>query len=422
LGTYDPVRWRAFRYLADRGANVEFNDGSQQVFHPEPGRAYWLITRSDHRLDTEPISTLSVSTEHPFEIVLAPGWNQIGNPFAFPVARADVLLPAHAESLTAFDPNAGTVGDYSERPVGVLEPFAGYFVYNAASSPETLRVRPVEMAVERQVAWAGAGAGHQAATPAAGGWFLRLIARSSDAIDATNLLGIHPDARDQRDALDDREPPPAPGSWVRLAFAHSDWHDCPGLYRHDLRAPGLEGNLWEIEITSALRGEAVEIQPQLEGSLPADLVVRLFDPEQSTSTDLRRPDGGLASYSVLSHGPDRLVRLTLLAGTEAWVAAQLLPQLALPAQVALENTPNPFNGATRIRFALPQSEVVTLAIYNVRGERVATLARGEALPAGYHVRWWNGRDETGRPASSGVYFCRLVTNSGALTRRMMLLK
>ncbi len=95
----------------------------------------------------------------------------------------------------------------------------------------------------------------------------------------------------------------------------------------------------------------------------------------------------------------------------------------LPTHLVLDqNTPNPFNAATRIRIGLPEGERVTLAIYNVRGERVAVLRQGEVVPAGYHADIWSGTDAAGRPVGSGVYFCRLQAGATMLTRRLVLLR
>jgi flagellar hook assembly protein FlgD len=64
---------------------------------------------------------------------------------------------------------------------------------------------------------------------------------------------------------------------------------------------------------------------------------------------------------------------------------------------------------------------VSLVIYDVRGARVRTLV-GEAQAAGRYVVEWNGRTESGAPAGSGVYFCRLETPGFSDARKMVLLK
>jgi len=70
------------------------------------------------------------------------------------------------------------------------------------------------------------------------------------------------------------------------------------------------------------------------------------------------------------------------------------------------NYPNPFNPATTIRFKLPSTGRVELAVFDVRGALVAKLVTGER-DAGEHAVVWDGMDDLGRPAASGVYLYRL---------------
>ena len=70
---------------------------------------------------------------------------------------------------------------------------------------------------------------------------------------------------------------------------------------------------------------------------------------------------------------------------------------------------------------MQESAHVTLQIYNLFGQLVATLVDAERAPGSYEVVW-NGDDLLGRPAAGGVYFSQLVTANGQTTRRMTLLK
>lgn len=76
------------------------------------------------------------------------------------------------------------------------------------------------------------------------------------------------------------------------------------------------------------------------------------------------------------------------------------------ANVALSIRPNP-SGAPRLVFVLPRTAAVDLAVFDVAGRRVRTLARG-MFGAGTHERAWDGADDAGRPAGAGLYFFRLA--------------
>jgi hypothetical protein len=86
-----------------------------------------------------------------------------------------------------------------------------------------------------------------------------------------------------------------------------------------------------------------------------------------------------------------------------------------------QNYPNPFNPTTTIAFSIKERGHVSLAIYNVAGERVQTLA-DEIVAAGAHTSVWDGRDAAGQPVSSGVYFYQLKATGFEQTRKMVLLK
>ncbi len=88
----------------------------------------------------------------------------------------------------------------------------------------------------------------------------------------------------------------------------------------------------------------------------------------------------------------------------------------------LQNSPNPFNPTTSIRYSVGTDGArVGMHIYDVAGRRVATVLEGTS-PAGSHVASWNGRDDSGRPVASGIYFCRLSVDAWTASRKMVLLK
>ncbi len=85
------------------------------------------------------------------------------------------------------------------------------------------------------------------------------------------------------------------------------------------------------------------------------------------------------------------------------------------------NYPNPFNSQTTIRFVLPESRTVRLAIYDVSGRLVKTLAEG-SCNAGEHSVVWDGLNEMGEATSSGVYFYRITAGDWSATRRLVMVK
>lgn len=97
--------------------------------------------------------------------------------------------------------------------------------------------------------------------------------------------------------------------------------------------------------------------------------------------------------------------------------------LGMPEKFALsQNYPNPFNPTTSIRFTVPRSEIVTLTIYNMLGQAIVKEVYSN-LNAGHYSFVWNGRDMSGSPVASGVYFYELnAGNQFRDIKKMVLMK
>lgn len=91
------------------------------------------------------------------------------------------------------------------------------------------------------------------------------------------------------------------------------------------------------------------------------------------------------------------------------------------AGIQISNFPNPFNPTTTISYNLPKEMPCTLNIYNMKGQKVKTLAKGIQTP-GNHKSVWNGTDDAGKVVSSGLYLYKLTTPGKVITNRMIMLK
>lgn len=86
------------------------------------------------------------------------------------------------------------------------------------------------------------------------------------------------------------------------------------------------------------------------------------------------------------------------------------------------NSPNPFTSSTAIQFDVPASGArVKLEVFDATGQRVATLA-DRFTAGGPQVAHWAGKQADGRPATSGIYFCRYQVLGISETRKLMLLR
>jgi hypothetical protein len=87
-----------------------------------------------------------------------------------------------------------------------------------------------------------------------------------------------------------------------------------------------------------------------------------------------------------------------------------------------EPAPNPFNPSTVIRFELPGSATVSLAVYDATGRRVRTLIGSEPLAGGSHESRWDGFDDAGRAVASGLYLFQLRAGAERRVGKMVMLK
>jgi hypothetical protein len=86
-----------------------------------------------------------------------------------------------------------------------------------------------------------------------------------------------------------------------------------------------------------------------------------------------------------------------------------------------QNHPNPFRRGTSISFSIDKPERVRIEVFNLLGQRVATLLDQERMP-GRHSVSWDGSNTRGEESAPGIYFCRLSAAGDDQTRKMILIQ
>lgn len=163
--------------------------------------------------------------------------------------------------------------------------------------------------------------------------------------------------------------------------------------------------------TSGQRWHMFSIRMEIDPNAPAQTVTI------DTTYDAR-------NGSLLMGTPDGLTEFApafvrgYIAITESQAADE---DGTIPSEFTLsQNYPNPFNPSTNIRIGVPSGQHVLLEVYNVVGQRVATLIDEVKDPGWYSVTW-DGSDDSGAPVASGIYPYRLVIGDRSETKTMILL-
>jgi subtilisin family serine protease len=113
-------------------------------------------------------------------------------------------------------------------------------------------------------------------------------------------------------------------------------------------------------------------------------------------------------------------RVNLRATIQAYLDVVAASDVAAAARgLEVEVRPNPARGLATVSFTMPVPDWVTVAIFDVGGRRVRTLAHG-VRPTGEHKLRWDGLDGERQPAAPGIYFVRVTTRRAAETEKLVL--
>jgi hypothetical protein len=397
LGGYDVKKWRYGTY--DGGAYREPGGGAAAA---TPGQGFWIRARTATDIAASGFST---DLSGPVGLVLHEGFNQIANPFGFPVDFAAVARPAEVEgNLIGFDGN-GYVGG-----VATMQPGQGYWIRSNAAGPVTISIPPLGSGV-----LPAPGGGDPAV--AAGGtdgaeWALRVDAVCGRFADRGNLLGARAGAAEGRDVHDLSEPPPPPDGWVRVGFASAQ----DGELFADWRPAGTDGATWQLTFASDQRGEPFRIDLVAEQELPSGWGVVVHE----GARELDLPGALRVAGTVGVTTAPRTFSVSV--GDATYLSRVRADARASVTSFSLGAPfPNPATAGVTIDLAVPQPAAdATIVVYDVSGRLVRTLLRGP-VDQGVHRAAWDGRDEAGARAAAGVYFVKSRAGSSGATRKVVLL-
>jgi Secretion system C-terminal sorting domain len=166
-------------------------------------------------------------------------------------------------------------------------------------------------------------------------------------------------------------------------------------------------------------GKLICNDPWVTNINPSTWTIQNLPPEVSTGSS------GLMVLSIIDSLFPGYFNFKAQLGRDNWpywedsilVIVGVENEISLPTEFSLfQNFPNPFNPNTTIKYSIPEMNKVSLAVFNLLGEEVATLVNEEKV-AGYHEIEFNAS-----VLSSGIYFYRLQAGDFISTKKMILLK
>ena len=407
LGEHNPLVWRLFgRYDPATLKYAEFPSEKFKSF--KRGEGYWLITRGEFGLSLGSATIVPIQAFYPIKI--GPGYSMIGNPFPYKVSWKNSSHDSTQKFLWKFD------GETFKPESLSLDPFAGYFVKNLSKDSITIYINPDDISSLKK-------SGYTAAVYTEGEWRVGISASSGKSADKENYAGVAKGANDEFDQYDVAEPPSSPTDYVIVRFQNSSWKQQSGSYAMDIRAVNSEGLFWDVNVITAKAQSSVALNLEQFGNLPNDFAIYVVD--KTTERALRIDQTYQYEFTMAKNESVR--KLRLVVGKKEYVEKNTegIPLVAVD-YALMQNYPNPFNPSTQIRYTLGHSGHVSLNIYNVLGQHVRLLANA-IQPIGTYELEWDGKNNAGINASTGVYFYTItVTSNGEKsfmeTKKLMLLK
>jgi hypothetical protein len=185
-----------------------------------------------------------------------------------------------------------------------------------------------------------------------------------------------------------------------------------------------DGNVFEKEMHFSTDGHgglhATLIQPGsiVDGHLTAE-AREAIEAMGYTVEEIPNDDGSLTIRLTSGDANNEDVVVLRIDGDGMDEASK---EVELPEGFELsQNYPNPFNPTTRIDYGLPQSEHVTIAVYNINGQKVRTLV-DEMMPAGQYSVMWDATSDSGDRVASGIYLYRFSAGEVTQSKKMTLVK
>ncbi len=404
LGGADNTAWRFFHWSPVDSSYLEAPGALTTV---APGLGYWLITAGAANVTDVGLP----APTRQFEVALTagpagrPAWNQMGNPFLFPVAVSGLLVTDGVTQKLLTDPT----NTWTEQ---VVKEWNGSAYVNAVNlnGRTGYWARKIAAGTVKVLfpykASTGGSPEPALAKPDGALWAVGLRARQGDRSAEPLLVGAAAVTRGEWNPLCLSRAPAPPGDFLSLSLPKSDWGRMSGEYVREFQPPA-ETMSWEFVAAGAeAPGElALDV---LGFELPSGTRLWLTDLRDGVTREIFAGQ----TVAVAATAEPRGFRMAAtIQGAPAPRATPLVDALRY-------SYPNPFTARVGMTFGVATTGDVSVGIFDVMGRQVQRLERRDAT-AGEHVLLWDGRDSEGTTLPAGVYLARYRVGSKEGTTRLV---
>jgi N-acetylneuraminic acid mutarotase len=396
LGPYDNTKWRLFEW-----SNGQYREISNQTLGmiTEFGRAYWLRHRTgiNNVLFQGPNQSYGdFRQSKPCSLSLYSGWNDLGSPFQFNIDWMNVMIPSGVDGPYHYNGNRWLIP--SEVDTMSFSPYKGYS-FRSDIGNSVLQVYPYSN---------NKGKAKRTVPKSPNGW-QTLIKVENESGSDVNYFGISNDASVKRDQYDYPEPPSGL-TGTSGYFSLTDDQFCT-----DVRPEIGEGQVWDFVVEC---NGSTKLTIELPAEFPLGTECYLADLTRQISVNV----SDMNTYDFLPETGEGTREFKIIVGSSEYAKQVLGRTFSVPTVTVLnQNIPNPFSDRTTISYELAAEGRVKIAVYNVAGQLVRTLVDEHQMIGRYNITW-DGKDQSGRKTSAGMYFYRMQTPNRTATKRMALVK
>lgn len=378
LGAANKSNWRLQRYS---GGTTRDHTGSLT-----PGEGYWLIVRENPGVEikTGP-GTLAVAPfESGFSITLAPGWNQIGNPYNFTVNWSQVVTANPGLNTTLRKYN-GTWDNGTN-----LAPMEGGFINNTSTASQTIIIPLTSGGSTREKEIIRNSLDQN-------NWQVALTVEQGAVKNRISGFGMHQQASLEADVYDGINMPTFFDQSLEVRHA-KEWNG--ETFSTDI-VPASSNYVWEFQVETSYPEEYITLRWDNTYFGENDRALVLWDVARQLPVDMRLKN----SYTFSKSGSKNF---KVLYGSAVEIQSELLASDLIFHSLS----PNPAAESVTLHFSIPIPGDVQLEAIDMMGRVVWSTER--YLEAGYHEQKWERGTER-----AGVYLIQIKTKDTSLQKRVV---